>query len=46
MKKARAIALGTSKIDAATGILARLTPTMHKAFTGALTKDKKVLGRI
>jgi hypothetical protein len=46
MKKARAIALGTSRMNAATGILARLTPTMHKAFSGALNKDKKVLGRI
>jgi hypothetical protein len=46
MKKARAIALGKSKMNAATGIFARLTPTMHKAFTGALTKDKRVLGRI
>ncbi|KPK36301.1 MAG: hypothetical protein AMJ65_16350 [Phycisphaerae bacterium SG8_4] len=33
-------------MKAATGIFARLTPTMHKALTGALTKDKRVLGRI
>jgi len=45
-KKARAKALGASKITAAIGIFARLTPTMHKEFTGARTTGSNTRGNI
>ncbi|MBN2594347.1 MAG: hypothetical protein JXA81_12635 [Sedimentisphaerales bacterium] len=45
MKKVSATALGKSRITAAAGIFARLTPIMQSVLIGARTRDKRTLGR-